>query len=779
VPQKTRSRQQPPPRRRSSHIPAPGSSKLYQAPELDVGSESQGAKQRRLEVRGSGDTEANPRDRVLVVVSYEVPEMDYFSPKALPFLEALVGRYHAAGIPLHGLYADEMHIQQDWGYNNHHEEGQFALRFLTPNLARRFAELHGAEYADLEKWLVYFCHGQHGFLPNLQARLDAQHTVGSDPDAIQRTALLRRRYYELLHNTVVGLFARAKASAERLYGHPLEARAHATWAQSPTIDFWNTRDQPLAPRQYEYTSDFLWSNTIQQAASACSDYFKWNEFLTGGGNDHAEGGWSDRNYYGLALACSTGSLNDVPNAYAAAWGMPAAALERHRNLENAFGCSPDPALAAVTDFAHREVPVLMLYPASLVASDERFGSWMVQYGYANYVTPAMLLEHARIESDGSVSLRGRKYRTLAVLFEPLPPPELLPLLERFVAAGGRLIWSGPPPRLDLAGQPILDRWKKLCGVQTLHTTHEGLTLPGTLVTFEGSLRQVPPQTLLTDLRVDQVWPVEAIHDHAIVARIGSRVVGVHHAPNNQGSVTYLGFRPRDDQAASLGHEVQTWFGILSALGAYDGPDDPSVVSRGYPYLATRFPNGTIAIAAHYRNHIESWPGGFHRNTAQDDEILKHNLPPSDSLEIDDLTVSGRRIRFRGTRVVAFREDDTRRLLAFAGHQTDRIRLDNREHVFADKPVGFIAWAPVALARQTPGGARLEIWVQGAARIRIPWPADGGSPRLVHAGNKPGTSGAATEAKLNDGWLEFEAGPGKAQGHLYLLEPGPGQPSVSP
>lgn len=742
---------------------------LRQPPDLELGSESPGAKQRRLVVRGSGDADANPRDRVLVVVSYDVPEMDYFSPKALPFLESLIGRYHAAGIPLHGLYADEMHIQQDWGYNNHHEEGQFALRFLTPNLARRFAELHGAEYADLDKWLVYFCHGQHSFLSNLQARLDAQHTVGSDPDAVQRTALLRRRYYELLHNTVVELFARAKASAEKLYGHPLEARAHATWAQSPTIDFWNTRNQPQAPRQYEYTSDFLWSNTIQQAASACSDYFKWNEFLTGGGNDHAEGGWSDRNYYGLALACSTGSLNDVPNAYAAAWGMPAAALQRHRNLENAFGCSPDPAFAAVTDFAHREVPVLMLYPSSLVASDERFGSWMVQYGYANFVTPAKLLEHGRVMPNGTIDLRGRQYHAIAVLFEPLPPPELLPLLERFVAAGGRLIWSGPPPRLDLAGGSVLERWRNLCGIQALHATHEGLTLPGTLVTFEGKLHQVPPQTLLTDLRVDQVWPVEPKPDHAVVARIGSRILGVHHTSGIQGSVTYLGFRPRDDQAASLGYEVRTWFEILSALGAYPGPDDPSVVSRRSPYLATRFPNGTIALAAHYRNHVEGWPGGFHRNTAEDDEILKNNPPPPESLEVDPLTVSGRTIRFRGSRVVAFREDETGQLAAFAGYQTDRIRVDDREHMFSDKPMEFIAWAPVARARQMPGGARLEVWVQGSARIRIPWNQAEGTPRLVRAGNKPGTSGAAMEATFRDGWLEFEAGPGKAQGHLYLLE----------
>jgi hypothetical protein len=134
----------------------------------------------------------------------------------------------------------------------------------------------------------------------------------------------------LLEKTVVDLFARAKEFAENLYGHELEARAHATWAQSPTIDFWRTGNAPHAPRQYEYTPDLLWSNTVQQAASACSDYFRWNAFLTGGGNDHAEGGWSDRNYYALSLACSTGILNRTPNAYAAAWGMPAAGTARSK-----------------------------------------------------------------------------------------------------------------------------------------------------------------------------------------------------------------------------------------------------------------------------------------------------------------------------------------------------------------------------------------------------------------------------------------------------------------
>ncbi|MDW8310214.1 MAG: hypothetical protein RMK20_12650, partial [Verrucomicrobiales bacterium] len=315
---------------------------------------------RRLTVRGSGATHVGRLDRVLVVVSYRTPEMDYFSPRALPFLRELVERYHRAGIPLQGLYSDEVHIQQDWNYFGHHDEGQFTFRYVTPHLAARFAELYGAEFADLDKWLVYFCYGQHGFYTSLEARLPAQHVLGADAAGVQRTFLLRQRYYDLLHRTVVSLLQQAREHAETLYGRKLIATAHATWAESPTCDAWRTNHPRRTGNaaRYEYTSAFLWSNTVHQAASACDDYFRWGEFLTGGGTDHAEGGWSDRNYYGLALACSLGSINPHERyAYAAGWGWPAAVGERYRALRNAFGAGADAAFQTIQERQHRDIEV--------------------------------------------------------------------------------------------------------------------------------------------------------------------------------------------------------------------------------------------------------------------------------------------------------------------------------------------------------------------------------------------------------------------------------------
>lgn len=747
---------------------------LHPPAELETAATGWSSKQRHLIVRGEGDTDVGPLDRVLVVVTYATPEMDYFSPRALPFLVELVRRYHAAGIPLNGLYADEMHIQQDWGYANHHEEGQFALRYLTPNLGAEFARRHGPEFADFDKWLVYFAGGQHGFYPDLQARLPARHVVGESPEDVARTALLRRRYFQLLQDTVVGLFARARDSAEALYGHALESRAHATWAQSPTIDFWDAGDQPQAPRQYEYTPDFLWSNTVQQAASACADYFKWNEFLTGGGNDHAEGGWSDRNYYGLALACSTGSLNRVPNAYAAAWGMPAAVHRRHRALENAFGCSPDPAFAAVGDCAHREVPVLFLYPSSLVATEERFGSWMTQYGYANYITPEKLIEHGRIV-DGRIDLLGRQYGAVAVLFEPLPPAGLLPLLTDFAREGGALIWSGPPPRLDLAGKPVLAPWQELFGAAGLGFGREGLVAAGGRIEFDGALAPVPAQTILTSFLVDHIYPVIPQAGTEVVARSADRTLGLHRRMAGGGTTTFLGCRPRDDQAASLGYEVRTWFEILRSLGAYppsrpdlERNDHPCVVSRESPYLATRFPNGALAVAAHYRRHVESWPGGFHRDAAEDERMLAANPLPPDSLELDRFRLAGDTVDYRGRLVMSYRRDADGGLAAFAGHDTDRIRIDGREWRFGDRALPFVAWAPVATERQVPQGAVMEIWVHGTGQLTIPRSGSAGEGRLVTEGGQPGFAGNEVAARVGEKTVEFEAGPGRAQGRLFLL-----------
>lgn len=177
----------------------------------------------RIRVYGSGHTDVGSLDRVLVVQVYHTPEMDYFSDKALPFLNKLVDQYADAGIKLNGLYSDEMHIQQDWSYFQHHDHGEFALRYVSDGLARQFAAQYGPEYRDFAKYLIYFTHGQEDFAHDLTAKEGVMHVMGATPQAIRKTALLRARYYHLLQDGVVDLFVAAKHHAEQRMGKRLES----------------------------------------------------------------------------------------------------------------------------------------------------------------------------------------------------------------------------------------------------------------------------------------------------------------------------------------------------------------------------------------------------------------------------------------------------------------------------------------------------------------------------------------------------------------------------
>ncbi|MHB8955070.1 MAG: hypothetical protein ACYC4U_19010 [Pirellulaceae bacterium] len=726
----------------------------------------------RIRVHGTGRTDLGPLNRVLVVQMYRTPEMDYFSPHALPYLQKLLDQYADAGVALNALYSDEMHIQQDWGYIQHHDHGEFALRYVSDGLARTYAERYGDEYLDFAKYLIYFTRGQEDFAPNLTAKAGVMHVLGGSPEAIRQTALLRARYYHLLQDGVVDLFVAGKQHAEQRMGKKLEARAHATWAESPTIDYWNTGQEPLAQYQYEYTSNFVWSCTVHQAAAACHDYFKWGDFLTGNGNDHAEGGWLDRDYFALALACSTGILNEVPHSYAAHWGMPGEIHTRRANLVSAYGASGHPYWTAVQDAQHRDVDVLMLYPLDLVAVDERFGSWMTQYGYANYITRAKLVERGTVR-QGAIELAGRRFTTLVALFEPFPTAELLQLMHQLVEQGGRVVWSGPPPVLLFDGSDARSTWNTLFGVDYTPQHDEGLMAPGRNVTFHGLLGGVAPQTVLTDFLVDRIYPVTPRPETGTVATEQQHVVGTCRTSTGGGTATFLGYRPRDDQSQSLGYETRNWFEVLHALGAYSPTgrfeginDNTEYVSRTSDYLACRFPNGTTTITRHFRDLKEGWPGGFARNEKEDREYLAQHPLPDDRLDLQALKVNGHEVTYCGRQVVSYRMNSTGELSGFAGVNCQQIVLDGRTFEFAEHPVPVIAWGPVPASRQVPGGAVFQAVVHGQGTVRIPLADLPTNLTIVAEGPTPGSRGHDVASRIENGLLILELGPNDSGRRLW-------------
>ncbi|MGL6225621.1 MAG: hypothetical protein ACRC10_03230 [Thermoguttaceae bacterium] len=734
----------------------------------------------RIRVFGKTPLAQEGLNRVLIVQSYKTPEMDYFSDEAGKYLKKLVDRYADAGIRLNALYSDEPHLMGDWGYHNHHDHGQFTLRYVSPGFADKFAKKFGEKYRDFAKYLVYFTYGQEDFSHDLSATEGIMHTFGTSPVEVRQTALFRAQYYRFLQDGLTDLLVDAKHHAERRMGQRLESRAHATWAESPTCDAWlRSQGVPGNAQKYEYTSDFIWSNTVQQSAVACSDYFRWGDFLTGNGNDHAEGGYLDRNYYGLALACSTGILNEIPFSYGAHWGMPDPIAHRRHLVAQTFGALQSVA-SDVQDFQHRDVDVLMLYPLDLVAVDEQFGSWTNQYGYSNYITQQKLVQLGTV-NNGAIELAGRRFTTLVATFEPFPDPKLLSMMQQLVEQGGKVIWSGPVPLLTSDGKDAYAAWTTLFGVEYAPIVNEGIPLPGRQINFRGSFQRIAPQMILSHFLVDHVYTVADSRETEVVATIGDRIVGtVRHFPNG-GSATFLGFRPLDNQACSLGYDTRTWFDILTALGVYDPSgrfllddnqtvlnDNTEFLSRTGDYIVCRFPNGTISVAPHLKNLEENWDGGFARNQERDAEVMKGVVLPSDQVKLNDFKVNGHSVDFEGTNFLSFRLDPEKNLLAFAGQYMKQITVDGKTFTFADEPIPLLMFAPVPQERQIPNGAIFEIQVHGTMPVRIPASGLPQSVKVFANGATLGSKGHEVPVELKDGQLHLNVTPNESGRTLWVV-----------
>ena len=189
--------------------------------------------------------------------------------------------------------------------------------------------------------------------------------------------------------------------------------------------------------------------------------------------------------------------------------------------------------------------------------------------------------------------------------------------------------------------------------------------------------------------------------------------------HNAATATFLGYRPRDDQSQSLGYETRNWFDVLDALGAYPPTgkfpgvnDNTEHLSRTTPVLACRFPNGSVAIAPHFKDVEENWSGGFARKIEDDKKYIEQCPPPSDALALQDFRVNGHAVTYRGEQAMAFRVDVQGGLIAFAGSASTRITVDGRETIFADAPFGQVAWSPVPEARRVGGGTLVQIMAHG-------------------------------------------------------------------
>lgn len=205
----------------------------------------------RIAVHGEGRTEIGNLDRVLVVQQYSTPEMDYFNENAKPFLKDLIDKYAAAGVKLNGLYSDEMHIQAGLGLLQPPRQ-----RRAGPALCER--RPHGRLRRTLRRAVPRFreVHGLLRLRPG--GHLQRRHGEGRRDARFRRIAQRdpRNRAFPARATTISCRMAwsissrKTKHYAEEKMGHRLQARAHATWAQSPRIDKWDTGGLAHQPYQY-------------------------------------------------------------------------------------------------------------------------------------------------------------------------------------------------------------------------------------------------------------------------------------------------------------------------------------------------------------------------------------------------------------------------------------------------------------------------------------------------------------------------------------------------
>ncbi len=653
-------------------------------------------KARQIEVFCEGSEELKGYDRVLVLLEYESPEMAYFNEVTVPWMKDMFKRYKDAGIKLVHLTNDEPHFQADWFYFNHHDNGQFAIRYFTEAMSQYYENQFGIPFE--EKDLLYFACGPDIHSNSVMASSHVQYVKGSSTQEIQETFLFRDNYYKMLNHYLVDIFTEVQAYSRELFGvDDWGTSGHASWAESPTVDYWDMRSLHKNAYKYEYTPAFVWGNTVQQASAACYDYFKWGEYLSPTRNDFAELGWVDRNYYASAMAASIGVINRIPSAYPHFWGHPKDVYRRKQAINNAFGGNAESqSMNLLTGMVHRDVDVLVLYPMNLVAADERFGSWMTQYGYCNFITAEKLLELGSINEDGELIIMEKKYSTLVSIFEPLPNKGLLAMMEELVAKGGKALWFGPPPLINDQGETCLDEWEKLFGVKYLAPEPQGRIAVGMRIDFKDSMKDIPPQYILTDYLVDRIYPLEAQAGTTPLAYCDNHLL----VGTGKGNAYCFGFRPRDDQSGSLGYETRTLFEILDHVGAYAPTgkftginDNTEYQSRNSDYLCTRFPNGTTVIVKHYKDHRENWGSNNSRNAEEDAAWLAVNPLDSDEVNLENFKVNGHEITYDGSLTMAFRTNKKDELIAFEGMDCDQLVMDGKAYKFTENKLEHIAFAP--------------------------------------------------------------------------------------
>ncbi|MDR3138239.1 MAG: hypothetical protein LBT95_01045 [Treponema sp.] len=415
-------------------------------------------------------------------------------------------------------------------------------------------------------------------------------------------------------------------------------------------------------------------------------------------------------------------LNEDGRGYAGGWGSPEEIIQRQNAVGRVFGNGTFRGIGRdsfVQNFETRITDLLAVYPLDLFYSEERFGSWMVQYGYCNYITEQKLLEHAHLTGDGTIRVKNRSYRALVFLYQSFLSQKTLKLLEQFVQSGGRLLWMATPPVGWRDGSGSLEGWQKLFGVKPRGEAAQALTAKGKTVSFAPDIKTAG-MIIPTDMLPDFVYPFAA-EDAKEIAWLDGKPVGFEKRNSKGGHALYLAFRARDDQSQSMGGDISTLFDLLCYMGAYS-EEGGEIRSRpaSARLVIMRFSNGTVSMTPHYRTFYERWDSLFGRDPEQDAGYLKGRTLPSLDLDLNEEELFGHRVTYQGSETLSYRLDERGLLAGFSGNKNEII-IDGKMYRFADVP-GWICFAPLD-PKHLEAGVRtaMVVFSEKPGRLTIPNP----------------------------------------------------------
>ena len=120
--------------------------------------------------------------------------------------------------------------------------------------------------------------------------------------------------------------------------------------------------------------------------------------------------------------------------------------------------------------------------------------------------------------------------------------------------------------------------------------------------------------------------------------------------------------------------------------------------------------------------------------------------------------------------VAFRMDEDNNLVAFAGYGSSGITVDGQRFDFADRPVGQIGWAPVPKNRQVDNGARLIVFCDTVASLRIPAKAYPDEINFYAEGAVLGQKGKPVASSRDGDYLAIEITEASASRTIFGVSP---------